>query len=96
MEDECHKLDLQMATSSSPVPGDRQSYTNYAQVVQSERALLDEKEQIKAQLAWLDQTLSFLTLNSLNPANDPSVEVVKSAVSENKSKLAKIVRIRKT
>ena len=92
MEDECHKLDLQMATSSSPVPGDRQSYTNYAQVVQ-ERALLDEKEQIKAQLAWLDQTLFFLTLDSPNPANDPSVEVVKRAVSENKSK---IVRLRKT
>lgn len=39
MEDECHKLDLEMAESESMVPsaGDKQTYTNFTTLIAKER-----------------------------------------------------------
>ena len=43
LEDECHKLDLEMAEIASPQSGDRRSYQEYARAVQRERTLLNEQ-----------------------------------------------------
>ena len=43
MEDECHKLDMEMAALTTEQPGDRQAYIDYSSIVRKERALLDEK-----------------------------------------------------
>lgn len=42
LEDECHKLDMEMAELTSPQSGDRPSYTNFSKVIERERELLDE------------------------------------------------------
>ena len=74
MEDECHKLDLEMAESGSAVPSssDSSTYTNFIAVVQRERALVDKKSNLEDQIKFLEQTLSFLLLTSSSsslPAN---------------------------
>ena len=69
MEDECHKLDLEMAESTSTVNSsdDRQGFTNFSSLIAEERVLLDKKETLEDQVKWLDQTLSSPLLPLASP-----------------------------
>lgn len=95
MEDECHKLDLEMATSASMASNssDKEGYTNFAALIQRERELLDKKKNLDDQLKFLDQTLSLLILTSAS-ANPPSppVQAVQKAIEERKKKVTAVVR----
>ena len=53
LEDECAKLDLEMAASASLQPGDRQGYIDHTSLIQKERALLDERSTTEGALKWL-------------------------------------------
>jgi hypothetical protein len=85
MEDECHRLDVEMAAINTTQPGDRPSYVDYTALMQRERTLLDEKDTIQGELTWLIQTITLLTLHTNNPTADTQVAAVK-AVMERKMK----------
>ena len=89
LEDECHKLDLEMAGSASAVlrDSDRVAYVNFAAVVQRERELLDKKTNLEDQTKLLDQTLSFLLLTS-SSSSVPAKAVEK--IIKNKSRLLQL------
>ena len=91
LEDECAKLDLEMAASVSLQPGDRQGYIDYTSLIQKERALLDERSTTEGALKWLTQTLSLLTLNATNPSTDPQVLTVARLILETKKKISNLV-----
>ncbi len=96
LEDDCHKLDMEMAELTSPQSGDRPSYTNYTKVIQTERDLLDELDCMKGQLKWLEQTLTLTTLNSSNPSTDPQVHTLVTLIKEKKKRICDIVGPRNT
>ena len=64
LEDECHKLDIELASKTAPAQGDKASYVNYVSKVHQERALLDQKDTLVGELKFLDQTLSYLVLHT--------------------------------
>ena len=82
LEDQCHALDLELATSQASSSGDRPSYATYTRQVQEERTLLDQKEKIEGEVSWLQQTLSFLAINSSNPASDPAMLAVTKVIKD--------------
>lgn len=94
LEDECHKLDLEMAHSSAMTAssGDRPSFQDFAGMVQKERELLDQKKRLEDEVKLLDQTLSLLTLTSSAPSgpNLPAQAVVK-IMAEKKKKITATV-----
>ena len=75
-----------MAETVSGLPGDRPAYATYVAVVQQERELLDKKASLDGELQWLEQTHSFLSLNSTNPATDPTVLAVAKTLMERRKK----------
>lgn len=91
LEDQCHQLDLAMAESTSGLPGDRPAYTTYVAIVQQERELLDKKDTLDSELKWLEQTHSFLSLNSTNPATDPTLLAVARTLMEKRQKKVDMV-----
>lgn len=95
LEDECHKLDLEMAQLTSPQSSDKPSCSNYSMVVQRERELLDELECLNGQLKWLEQTLTLTTLNSSNPSADPNVDLLVKFIKEKKERISAIVGLLK-
>ena len=94
LEDECHKLDIEMASLTSPQSEDRQSYVDYSKVVKRERALLDEKETIDKEMKWLYQAITHLTLNSITPSTDPQVIIVAKKLKEIKDRHSDIVSLK--
>jgi hypothetical protein len=93
LEDQCHKLDLEMAASSSSQEGDRPGFVAFTEVIKKERALLDEKATLDSELKWLGQILSHLVINSANPNTDPQVVGVNKLTAERKKKFNAIVSI---
>lgn len=93
LEDQCHALDVEMALLSSPQAGDRQVFIEFATALQRERALLDERERFGGELKWLEQTLSHLALHSTstNPACDPTMVAVATAIKTKKEQMKGIV-----
>lgn len=91
LEDECHKLDIQMAALSSPNTADKPRYARYVASINEERLLRDKNATSERHIVWMEQTLTQLTLNSLNPATDPSVKSVATEVKAEKKRLGRIV-----
>jgi hypothetical protein len=91
LEDECHALDIQMALLATPTSGDRPNFLGYAQAVQRERSILDEKARLEEEQKWYYQVLSRLVLKSASPTTDPSVIIVAAAIAENKKKMGESV-----
>lgn len=91
LEDECHKLDLEMAAQTIAQSDDRPSYTIHSNLVHQERSLLDEKVAVEGEIKWLDQMISFLTLNSTNPSTDPTLQATLKITGEKKRKRSNIV-----
>lgn len=73
-----------MATQTIPQADDQHSYTAYSNLVQQERSLLDEKAAIGGEIKWLNQMVSFLTLNSTNPSTDVTVQATLKIAGEKK------------
>lgn len=92
MEDECHKLDLEMAALASAAPSDcdRPSFVSFTSMVQRERELLNTKQTLKVKIKLLDQTLSFLLLTS--PSSSLPVKAVEQMITQKKENLTAIVR----
>lgn len=92
-EDECHKLDLEMASQMAPQAGDGHTYSNHCDLVHEERSLLDQKAAAEENVKWLDQVVSLLTLTVMD--GDPSTdEPLKDAIElsgEKKKTLKDIV-----
>jgi len=93
LEDECHKLDLELATLTSPEESDRQSYINFAAKVHQERVLLDQRDTLIEELDSLKQTLAFLVLHTTTDAtNDLAVVIVADRMIDTKKELSNLVR----
>ncbi len=96
LEDECHKIDMEMAqsTSTSASTTDKQPYINFRAMIQKERELLDTKKRVEHEVNWLEQTLSYLTLTSTSanpaPVNLPA-QAVGKAITERKKKITATV-----
>lgn len=80
-----------MAALTSTQSGDRPSYINFTEVLQKERSLLEEETAVAADLKWLEQTLSLLSLNSSNPATDPELLTAARLIKERKTRIGVIV-----
>lgn len=95
LEDECHKLDIELAARKSPDQGDKCSYINYVAKVHQERTLLDQKDILVEELRVLNQTLSYLVLHTTatTPSTDPAVLAVANVIMGRKTKLADMVRL---
>ena len=91
LEDECQKLDIKMAAIISSSPGDRQTYLRYSEVVFKERQLLDKKDATEKHLTLMQQTLTYLAINSANPSTDPAIRCISSTIEANKRQLESIV-----
>ncbi len=90
-EDECHQLDLQLAELTNPQAGDRSAYCSHSKTVHEERKLLDARDLLEDEIKWLEQTTSYLTLNSANPSTDPTLLAVLKILKEKKGKETDIV-----
>ncbi len=90
-EDECHKLDLELAAKSTPQPSDRPAYSKHSDIVHQERSLLDAKALLEDEIKFLDQTASYLALNSSNPSTDPTLLAVLKIRKDKKEKFILIV-----
>lgn len=90
-EDECHELDLELAELMNPQTGDRPAYCSHSNTVREERKLLDAKALLEGEIKWLEQTTSYLTLNSSNPATDPTLLAVLNILKTKKDKENDIV-----
>ncbi len=90
MEDECHKLDLEMAelTSMATSTSDRQTFTDFATPIVKERELLDRKKKLEDEMKWLDQTLSLLLLTS---SITPPIQAVQKAIEDRKNCITVVV-----
>lgn len=86
LEDECHKLDLELVSATVPQSGDRAGYVDFAQAIQKERALLDLQVKVEAELQFLHQTISLLALTSTDPSTDPQMIAVAEILNETKTK----------
>ncbi len=75
-EDECDQLDLQLAELTNPQAGDRSAYCSHSKTVHEERKLLDARDLLEDEIKWLEQTTSYLTLNSANPSTNPTLLAV--------------------
>ncbi len=91
LEDECHKLDLQLASMTAPLSGDRVAYVDFTVTIQMERTLLDERENLDQEIILLNQTLSLLSLMAVNPSTNPNISAVATCIQENKARLGDIV-----
>lgn len=91
LEDECYKLDLEMASVTGSLSGDRPGYVDYSATVHRERALLDEKTTVEGELKWLSQTLSLLSLNASDPSTDTQVLAVANFIQEKELRKTDIV-----
>ena len=93
LEDECHKLDLELAASETAAPStsDKEIFKTYMTLVQKERELLDQKKNLSEQVTWLEQTLSLLLL-APSSSNLPA-QAVATAIKERKEKIIAIVRL---
>lgn len=87
LEDECHKLDLEIASGTNVQSGDRPSFVDYSLAVQMERALLDEQTAEEKQVKWLHQTIS----RSSDPSTDPQIASVAKYLDERKNRISDIV-----
>ena len=92
LEDECHKLDLGLASLTTPESSDRHAYSDYSTIVKRERDLLDEKVCLEGQLKWLQQTITLLSLTSSNPSTDPQITIVATIMNQKRERLNDIVR----
>ena len=92
MEDECHKLDLEMAESTSMAPStsDKPTFINFTALIAKERELLDKKKNLEDQVKWLDQTLSLLALTS--SSTTPPMRAVQNAMEERRNAISAVVR----
>ena len=90
-EDECHQLDLELAELTNPQAGDRPAYCSHSNTVREERKLLDAKALLEDEIKWLEQTTSYLTLNSTNPSSDPALLAVLKVLKTKKEKVNDIV-----
>lgn len=80
-----------MAALTASSPGDRQAYARYSEVVFRERQLLDKKNDAEKQLTLMQQTLTYLAINSTNPSTDPAIRCVSSTIAAHKRQLQSIV-----
>jgi hypothetical protein len=94
LEDECHKLDLEMtqSTSLTASSSDKRPFADFTSMVQKERVLLDQKLRLKEEIKWLDQTLSLLTLTSPVTSGVPAQAVAK-IIGEKKIKIAATISL---
>ena len=90
-EDQCHELDLEMATLSTPQTGDRPAYHTHSNTVHKERELTDAKALLEDKVKWLTQIGTSLALNSSNPSIDPTLLAVLKITQEKKKKMDDIV-----
>lgn len=90
LEDECHKLDMEMASSTDTLAStsDRQTFINFTTAIQKERELMDEKKRLEDEAKLLNQTVSFLTLTS---AAQVVAQAVANVIADRKKKLANTV-----
>jgi hypothetical protein len=102
LEDECHKLDIELAARKSPNERDKSSYVSYAAKVHQERTLLDQKDILVEELKVLHQTLSYLALHTTTtstnpphattPSTNPAIVAVANVLKGRKEKLKDLVR----
>ena len=92
LEDECHKLDLELAALKSPLESDWASYTSYTSRVHQERVLLDKTDTLKTELRYLNQTLSYLVLHTTTSTiASPAITAVANLMKGRKAQLADLV-----
>ena len=92
LEDECHKLDLELAALKSPLESDWASYTSYTSMVHQERVLLDKTDTLKTELRYLNQTLSYLVLHTTTSTiASPAITAVANVMKGRKAQLADLV-----
>ena len=80
-----------MAAVTSSCPSDRQAYIRYSEVVFKERQLLDKKSTVEQHLKLIQQTLTYLAINSPDPSTDPAIRCVSSTIATHKRQLENIV-----
>lgn len=91
LEDECHKLDLELASLTTPQTGDRPAYQKHTNIVHQERSLLDTKALLEDEIKWLVQTASYLTMYSANPSTDSTLLAVLKVCKDKKKQKEDIV-----
>ena len=82
-----------MAEDTSQQPGDKPSYTRYLESLHEERQLRDQHDTIDREIKWLEQTVSFMTINSTDPSNDPALQTVVKHTQDKTKKKDDIVSI---
>lgn len=86
-------LDMEMTALSAAKSCDRPAYTDFNTAVQKERELIDSTTNIVEHIKWLEQTMTYMVINATDPATDPSVLSVITAIANSKQELEGIVSI---
>ena len=91
LEDECRKLNIEMALTVTLSSGDTERYKNYTALVQKDRKLLDEQHKLEDQVTLLEQTLSLLLLSP--GSNNLPTHAVVAAIAERRAKITEVVSV---
>ena len=91
MEEDCHKLDLELAREASPTPLDRASFREHAQLITQLNKDEDSRRELIQFTQLLQQVLANLAIQLPNFQSSPQLQSLQSEFTSAQKKLADLV-----
>ncbi len=77
MEEECHLLDLELATQTAPQATDRQMFVQYSTLVKELGQLENKRNELRQYTDTLQQALTTLAIQLPNPETHPQFQALR-------------------
>ena len=90
MEDECHELDLQLATRIAPTQGGT-SFDSHVLARSRIRELIDEKDVLQGRTSETQQLLTLLLLTTPDPQHNQQVQAAATEITLKSRRMTEIV-----
>ena len=91
LEVDCHTLDLELATRTSPTPTDRESFQKYSALLKEISELTEKKVNLTQLVSTLNILLGDIAIKLPNSDSHPLVQELKRNVQSHAQKLAQLV-----
>lgn len=91
LEEECHQLDLELATRTAPQSIDRASFTHYSTSVKKRAQLKERKLELDKYTAALSTGIAQIATQVQNPDSNPLLLALQQEVNSAIQKLQDVV-----